>query len=104
MIFDLEDGSSYWGQANPEAVIAVKNILLKPNALNVIGNNKDTLRFTYNGITYVKFKCKDLIESLPANGDLIITIVGRGNINRWNGTETPQILIDDIEIKTLDNF
>lgn len=104
LIYTLEPGSEFWGQGNPEAVIAIKNITINAAALSVIGQNKDTLRFTHNGITCVKFKCKDLIESLPKNGDLFITVVGRGNINRWNGTESPQLMIDDIEIKTLEGF
>jgi len=73
-------------------------------AISIIGNNKDTIRFELNGITYVKFKCKDLIESLPSKGEVYISIVGRGNINRWAGKEKPQILIDDIEIKSLEGF
>ena len=104
LIYTLEPGSEFWGQGNPEAIIAIKNITINAAALSVIGQNKDTLRFTHNGITCVKFKCKDLIESLPKNGDLFITVVGRGNINRWNGTESPQLMIDDIEIKTLEGF
>lgn len=56
-------------------------------AMTVIGNNKDTLRFEVNGVTYVKFKCKDLIDSLPSSGDIYINIVGRGNVNRWGGRE-----------------
>ena len=104
LIFDLEPGSQYWGQANPEPTIAVTNISVPAAALSVIGQNKDTLRFNYNGITYVKFKCKKLIETLPTSGDLLISIVGRGNINKWAGRETPQIMIDDIEIKQLEGF
>ena len=104
LIFDLEPGSQYWGQGNPEPAIAVTNISVPAAALSVIGQNKDTLRFNYNGITYVKFKCKKLIETLPTSGDLLISIVGRGNINKWAGRETPQIMIDDIEIKQLEGF
>lgn len=104
LIFDLEPGSQYWGQGCPEPAIAITNISVPAAALSVIGQNKDTLRFNYNGITYVKFKCKKLIETLPTSGDLLISIVGRGNINKWAGRETPQIMIDDIEIKQLEGF
>lgn len=104
LIFDLDKGTQFWGQSNPEPIIAIPNISLPAAAISIIGNNKDTIRFELNGITYVKFKCKDLIESLPSKGEVYISIVGRGNINRWAGKEKPQILIDDIEIKSLEGF
>lgn len=68
--------------------------------IQIIGQNKDTIRFNFNGITYIKFKAKKLIEELDAyRGKINMTVVGRPAVNRWNGTETPQIQIEEIEIK-----
>lgn len=73
--------------------------------MNIIGSNADTLRFTYNGTTFVKFKCKDLIEEIRyIKDEYFFNIIGRANINRWGGRETPQILIDELEIKILEGF
>ena len=58
----------------------------------MIGSNQDTLKFTYNDITYIKFKAKDLIEEIKQyNGAVVLNIVGKAAVNRWNGMETPQI-------------
>lgn len=105
LITDLCRGSKYWGQANPEPVIAVEGINIDSNSIQVIGSNADTVKFTYGDITYIKFKAKDLIEEFRKfNGKVLVNIVGRGNLNRWGGRTTPQIMIDDIEIKSLEGF
>ena len=37
LIYTLEPGSEFWGQGNPEAIIAIKNITINAAALSVIG-------------------------------------------------------------------
>lgn len=103
LVKDLSKGDKYWGQGCPQPVIAVENV--KPQDLSIIGSNADTLRFTYNGTTFVKFKCKDLIEEIRyIKDEYFFNIIGKANINRWGGRETPQILIDELEIKILEGF
>ena len=103
MITDLDKGKQLWGQNNDEPVIIVENITISDTDIKIIGANKDTLRFTFNGITYVKFKAASLISQIMDKfGKLNITAAGRANINRWNGSESPQILLDEIEIKVLE--
>lgn len=100
LIKDLNKGKSLYGQGCPEPVLVVENIALPPNGYSIIGKNRDTLRFEFNKITYVKFKASELIEQLEkTKGGLNITVIGRGNINTWGGYNKPQILIDDIEVE-----
>lgn len=103
MITDLDKGKQLWGQNNDEALIVVENITISDTDIKIIGANKDTLRFTFNGITYVKFKAASLISQIMDKfGKLNITVAGRANINRWNGNESPQILMDEMEVKVLE--
>lgn len=96
----LDEGKKYFGQGNPEPIIVVKNIPMEKSNIQIIGANKDTMKFSFNDVTYIKFKASNIIEQLPAYKDrLTITVVGRSNINEWGGLCTPQILIDEIEIK-----
>lgn len=101
LIFDLDNGRLYWGQGNPEAKIAVENISIDTANIQIVGQkNKDTVRFSFNGITYIKFKAKKLIEELSMyQGKINMTVVGMPLINTWNGIETPQIKIEEVEIK-----
>lgn len=104
IVFDLARYNNVWGQNNPEASIAINNIFLKKEDINIIGKNKDTIRFEKNGITYIKFHGKSLIEELTKHDEMKINLVGRTAVNSWMGRETPQILIEGCEISdsTLD--
>lgn len=105
MIKDLDNGKKFFGQGNAEPVIIVEDLPIDKGNLQIIGNNKDTLKFSFNDVTYIKFKATKLIQELKNYGNkLSITIAGRGNINEWGGNRTPQILIDEIEIKTSNEF
>lgn len=102
LIENLDEGKCLWGQGNPEPVIAVENIYLDTNDVDVIGKNKNAIRFKFNGITYVKtFGAEDIIHELNRkSGKMKISVVGKGNINVYNGQSTTQILIDGIEINS----
>ena len=81
-------------------MIANTNLVVSPNERKVRGKNKDTLRIEKNGITYIKFRAKDLIEELKGfSNEMEITLVGRPNINTWLGQELPQIFIVDMEVQ-----
>lgn len=99
IIFEVYKDDRLWGQQNEVPLIAVTNIRLTQDKIQVCGTRKDTLRFNYNGITYIKFFAKQEIEKLQNAGDNFnLTVVGEGAINEWNGNVTPQIIIKDFEI------
>ena len=104
MIFDLWRGKNIYGQNCPEPIIITQNLTIRPDNIKIIGAYKDTVKITFNNTTFMKFKAKELIEQLQSYpGGFITTIVGRPSVNSWNGIETPQILIEDIEINKIDN-
>ena len=104
MIFDLWKGKNIYGQNCPEPIIITQNLTIRPDNIKIIGAYKDTVKITFNNTTFMKFKAKELIEQLQSYpSGFIATIVGRPSVNSWNGTETPQILIEDIEINKIDN-
>ena len=101
IITDLAEYEDIWGQMCGEPLIAVKNITVAKKDISVIGKNKDTIRINANGITYLKFFAKDLIEKLSHYDNTInLTIVGTANLNEWNFKVTPQILIKDLDINS----
>lgn len=104
MIFDLWKGKNIYGQNCPEPIIITQNLTIRPDNIKIIGAYKDTVKITFNNTTFMKFKAKELIEQLQNYpSGFIATIVGRPSVNSWNGIETPQILIEDIEINKIDN-
>lgn len=90
-------------QENKEPLVYIKDINLKKGDFQIIGNRKDTLKFEKFGITYIKFFAKDMIEELEKYDSIKLEIVGKANINEWMGKKTPQIIIENYEIKN-DNW
>lgn len=98
IIIGLGELSEIWGQGMEEPLIAIENIHLNKSSVQGIGAKKDTVKFTVNGITYIKFKDEALLEKLMENDTMKVTILGRANLNEWGGDITPQIIIENYEI------
>lgn len=51
-------------------------------------------------MTYMIFKASNIIDNINMCGDTLnITCAGRANLNKWGGRITPQIYVDEIELK-----
>lgn len=98
IIIALGELNEIWGQGMEEPLIAIEKIHLTKNDVQAIGANKDTVKFTVNGITYIKFKDESLLEKLTQNLTMTVTVLGRANLNEYMGNRTPQILIENYEV------
>ena len=86
-----------WGQQLDKPKIAIEDINITPNNIQVMKG--PSLKFTINGIEYIKFKAtEEEIKLFQDNAIVNITIVGECDINTWGGVERPQIIIVDYEV------
>lgn len=99
IILEFGQLSEIWGNGIEEPLIAVENINLTNSDISLIGQDKTTVKFVIDGITYIKFKDKDFIEKLLNNSRMRINLIGKAAINEWAGESKPQILIENYEIK-----
>lgn len=99
LIKDIGKYEGMWGQKNPEPLIHVKNINITRNDIQIMGKNADTVKIVKFGVAYMKFHAKDFIEELNQYNEITLDIVGRANINDWMGNCTPQIFIDNYEVR-----
>lgn len=105
IICELGEYPELYGKDCEEPLIVVEKIPLNIKEIEIIGKNQDTLKFNKNGITYIQFKAENLIEELGDKIDFEITILGKANVNKWMNYTTPQIIIEDYEIRnTLYDF
>lgn len=89
-----------WGGNNPTPIISMKQVHLNGKDIKVQGKNEDSIKFDVNGVACVMFRCKDIIEQIRAVGDdLVISFVGKANLNEWMGKISAQLIIEDIEIE-----
>ena len=86
----------YFGNHIDEPTVVIQNIPL----MNVMtmGTNKDSIKISYNGIDYVKFKDTKFIEEISANRQKRLTVYGRANLNEWMGKKSVQVFITDYEL------
>ena len=97
-------------QGIEEPKIAVENIKLSRSEFEIFEKKEDIISFTYNGIKYVQFKCKEgnqiydfLQNAWDDNETVTFNIVGKPSINEYNGIRTPQVIILDNDIISTDN-
>jgi single-stranded-DNA-specific exonuclease len=100
LVMELGEASAIWGQNNPQPLIHVAAATVSPSSIRVMGANQDTVRIDIDGIPYIKFHAKDLIQELKAQAKpFAMEIVCKPNLNEWMGRITPQMIIEYCEIK-----
>ena len=101
----LTEQEDLWGNDIKEPAIVVETIPLTSRDFMVMGENKDTVKFSKNGVEYVKFKDSAFVQQLKEYDRFDITVYGKLGRNVWAGRTTPQVIIEDFEIKnTEDEF
>ena len=93
--------SDYWGQEIPEAIVAIEDIPLDSQEIQLMSpDKKPTIKVILNnGVNLIKFNSSQEEFEEWSKPNKILTIIGTPNINEWNGFITPQILIDDYELR-----
>ena len=86
----------YFGNHIDEPMLIIKNIPLM--SIMAMGTNKDSMKISYNGIDYVKFKDTDFVEEIQNNRTKKLTVYGRANLNEWMGKQSVQVFISDYEL------
>lgn len=99
--------SDIFGRGIPEPKFHIMNFTINSGDIMELGRNKTTLKFVHDGVDYIKFFCskkdKEDIFRIGKNKDLNVEIIGNLTLNEWNGTTTPQCIIDRIEAVEIEN-
>lgn len=102
-VFAIGSNADLWGQGLEEPLITITNIVIDKNSIQYMGQNKDTLKLSFPGrkTNMIKFHIKQEDKMLldPGEGTLTLTAVGKCTLNHYNGNVTPQVLLEDFEIK-----
>ena len=101
-IVEIAELKSLWGQGGDEPFVAIEHINVYAGNITLMSPDKSpTLKITLpNGTSLIKFKSsQEEYEKLRSEtGCITINVVGKCERNIWNGTVTPQIIIEDYEI------
>ena len=93
----LAEHPEYFGNHIDEIKFVITNISMA-NIL-VMGAGKDSLKISYNGIDYVRFKDTNFVEEVMNNRTKKLTVYGRANLNTFAGKTSVQIFCDDYQFE-----
>lgn len=104
-IIEVDELKDIWGQGVKESCIAIENINLVVEDIQILGNKSNTIKFEVDGIEFVKFRVdeNDKLLNIYNSWETDITnvklnVVGRCGLNEWDGVKSMQVIIDDYEI------
>lgn len=102
LVTDIGQNKNLWGQGNKEPKIVIENLAIDKSTMKIMGASRDTVKFVFNGMTYIAFHAQSIIDQINnSSGSCTATCVGHAVLNKWMGRITPQIFIDEIEIKEM---
>ena len=98
----INDLKCYYGTGFEEPYIAITDVHVGTNNLQLMSKDKNpTLKITLpNGAEVMKFKSSQ--EEYDALLGTVIDVVGKCSANTWMGRTTPQILVEEYNIKRMD--
>lgn len=95
-----------WGKELDKPTFYVYNVKVNSKDIKVLGKKADTIKLSLDGYDIMFFKLieeKKAMFHLDENVELNIDIVGSVNINEYYNRRTNQIIVDDFEIKVIEN-
>ena len=101
LLYALAEHPEYFGNHIDEVKIVVKNISL--GNVMAMGTNKDSMKISYNGIDYVRFKDLEFVEKIFGNREKNLNIYGSVALNTWMGKTSIQCVISDYELSEDDS-
>lgn len=109
-IMDIAQYDWLWCTGIKEPKVAVTNISVQRKDIKVQGKDMNSIAFEIEGVKYVAFKLKEDNPLLAfANGwgdpedELVFDAVVTCGINTYNGVSQCQCMIEDVEVKTIQN-
>jgi single-stranded-DNA-specific exonuclease len=100
----IESVASYsdiWGTTVKEPIFAIDGITINTNDIELMGKNKNTIKFKYKDIGLIKFKSsEEEYEQIIKNKGIKLTAIGKFGLNEYNGNSYPQVTIDDMKYES----
>lgn len=99
----VEQYNWLWGTGIKEPKVAVEGIVIHRSDIHIQGKNFNSVSFMHNDIKFVQFNMKEdnpLLEWASAwdgedGNQVILNVVGAVGINEYQGTYTPQFIIEN---------
>ncbi len=98
----FDEYEDLWGQSIPKPTFYIYNIHINSNDIRVMGKNKTTIKFSYQGVDYLKFYVsheeQDTKWFIGESINLNVELIGELSQNSFRGRISPQCIINDFEV------
>ena len=107
--YRIQSNKYLWGRGVEEPTFALENIPIFFMGASLLGEKKDTVKYTYRNIDFMFFKrdendkMKQLLEKYDPRKNYSINIVGKLGMSTFMGRPKCQVIVDDYEIKEKSN-
>ncbi|TPF18072.1 DHH family phosphoesterase [Priestia megaterium] len=107
LILDIHKYKNVWSRNVDEPLLVIKNIEVDSLDISFFkgkkaGSTTGTLKFGVNGVDITKFRCSETeYEEQFEDGRLVIDVIGKCDLNEYNGKKTAQFIVSDYEIKEI---
>lgn len=97
LILEFAKGANIYGNQIPEPTIALEAIISRGD-ISFMGNAGNSIKININDVPCIKFKDNDLVEKLKNISKAKVVLIGKTNLNSYNGYQSGQIMIQNIEV------
>ena len=101
-IADIATLEDIWGKDVDEPLVAIMNLRITSDMVEIYEKKTNTLKITLpNGVNIMKFFATDEdcdLFKYENKGFITVNIVGKCNLNEWNGYYTSQVFCEEYEI------
>lgn len=105
MLEQFANQNAIYGNGIPRPTFAFE-LMLPASSFNIIGKNMDTIKIGYGGVNFMKFKSAEWSETVNYAKQqfpfIKATIIGRAELNVFNGRTSVQIIIEHMNLEELD--
>lgn len=98
MLYQFATYEELWGCGIPQPKFAFTIDYTKTDIL-IMGKDRSSVKIRCGNIDFVTFKKPALAQQLTEISNGTARIVGRSQLNEWNGNYNVQVIIDDIQIE-----
>lgn len=100
-VLEIANHENVWGHKVDEPILAVKDIEVQKEDIQLMGKHKNTIKISYKGIEYIKFFTNEetYIELISKGERLVIDLIGKCSMNEYNKEKKPQVIIEDLMVK-----
>ena len=105
-VVDINRYNDLWGGGVDVPTIVFTGLVVIADDIEILGKNQNTIKFKYKDIEFIKYNTtEEETTNIKTTAKTIeVDVIGRCNMNEWKGKMTPQVIVNDFEVRKTKKF